>query len=252
MIEKITTYPINKQFYSDLYSILKEKNYVKGEAEVDVTTALSKLKTQKITLTAWLIKIVGEVVHDFPILNTYRKGRKLITFSKVDMVTFVERTMGDQLVPFPFTIRDVHSISLQEIHTKLHQEKKRPAQMEEQLLDNPRLVKLAYRFLPRFIRLAVIRRMVNNPFRLQHTGTVALTSVGMFTSRKLAITNSGATTLVVAVGGTDQRIADINGKLVTREYLQLTFQVDHDVIDGGDAVRIFDNFCTRLENCDFL
>jgi hypothetical protein len=149
-----------------MYTLLNEKNYVTGFAEVDITEALLKISSnENITVTGWLIKVTAEFVAKNLELNSYRKGRsKLITFNEVDIVTFVEHNINGELVPFPYTIRKAQHKTAREITQLLKKEKARKdVIIDEQLLGQEKLISIAYKFLPRWLRLKIMRRKLYDP-----------------------------------------------------------------------------------------
>jgi hypothetical protein len=81
---------------------------------------------------------------------------------------------------------------------------------------------------------------------------MALTAVGMFGAGSgwgLALT---AHTLGVTVGGISTKPAVIDGRVVTREYLSLTVDFDHDIVDGAPAARFVQHLKELIERGDGL
>ena len=111
--------------------------------------------------------------------------------------------------------------------------------------------------LPRFLRRFLFNVVFKNPFlRRQFLGTIGVTSIGMFaggggTSIPIAVEN-----LSINVGGIEKRpgyqIKD-NGepdieKIVPRDYLWITINIDHTTVDGGPTTRFIALFRERVRN----
>jgi len=100
--------------------------------------------------------------------------------------------------------------------------------------------------MPRFLRRFLFNQIFKNPFlRRQFLGTVGVTSIGMYaggggTSIPIAVEN-----LSINVGGIETKpgylikedgTPDTN-KIIPREYLWLTFNIDHTTVDGAPTAR---------------
>ena len=81
--------------------------------------------------------------------------------------------------------------------------------------------------------------------RLQknYGGTVGVTAVGMFGKGSGWGIPTAAHTLDITLGGISEKPVVLDGRLETREYLNMTISMDHDIIDGAPATR----FASRLK-----
>jgi hypothetical protein len=61
-----------------------------------------------------------------------------------------------------------------------------------------------------------------------------------------------AHTLGVTVGGISAKPAVVDGRVVTREYLSLTVDFDHDIVDGAPAARFVQRLKELIERGDGL
>lgn len=69
-------------------------------------------------------------------------------------------------------------------------------------------------------------------------GTVGISSVGMFGKGHSGWGISGGThVLDLVAGGTARKLAEVDGRIESRDILSLTIIFDHDVIDGAPATR---------------
>jgi hypothetical protein len=83
----------------------------------------------------------------------------------------------------------------------------------------------------------------------QRIGTVAVTAVGMFAGGGgFGITPLTLMSLEVIVGGMSQRPRVVDGQVATRDVLDLTLAVDHNVVDGAPAARFAAEFRELLES----
>ena len=82
--------------------------------------------------------------------------------------------------------------------------------------------------------------------RLQknYGGTVGVTAVGMFGKGSGWGIPTAAHTLDITLGGISEKPVVVDGRLETREYLNMTISMDHDIIDGAPATR----FASRLKD----
>jgi pyruvate/2-oxoglutarate dehydrogenase complex dihydrolipoamide acyltransferase (E2) component len=121
-----------------------------------------------------------------------------------------------------------------------------------------------YARLPRWIRLAIFRWMMRDPQRRKRMmGTVSLSSVGMFGAGRggYAIGYLPCHTMGVFVGGIARKPGVISGNndndndddhIEIRDYLCLSLQFDHDVVDGAPAARFTKQFVDLLESAAVL
>jgi hypothetical protein len=70
-------------------------------------------------------------------------------------------------------------------------------------------------------------------------GTVAVTSVGMFAGGAgYGLTPLTLMSVELVVGGISQQPRVVDGRVEVRDVLNLTLEIDHDVIDGAPAARL--------------
>lgn len=103
-------------------------------------------------------------------------------------------------------------------------------------------------YFPKFIRARFWKRVVWNPFSMKKlSGIVSVTSIGMFGNYfGWAIPLSGFP-ISIAVGGIGKKPGVINNEILIREFLAVTLQFDHDIIDGAPAARFGTKFVNYLE-----
>jgi hypothetical protein len=72
--------------------------------------------------------------------------------------------------------------------------------------------------------------------------------VGMFARRGGWGTGLPMHPLTVTVGGLARKPGLVGDQVVPREFLSLTLEIDHDVVDGAPAARFTERFCRLLES----
>jgi hypothetical protein len=159
-------------------------------------------------------------------------------------------------MPLPYIVRAAQAKSVDQIGLELRAAQKQKP--EDVALGSvpPRLRRIfehglsVWLALPTTLRRLVWTWMLADPYRRKRwTGTVGLTSVGMF-GRGVGwgVTPMGHT-LAVVVGGVSSRPAVVGSGIEPREYLCLTLTLDHDVIDGAPAARFTTRLKDLIESC---
>ena len=216
-----------------------------GLIEVDVTRARAFLRDQKaksgesLSFTAFLIACLAQAVEENKVVQAFRKGRKsLIVFDDIDVSTYIERGSAGHSLPMPYIIRAANHKTVREIHQEI-----RAAQVQD-------VAKAAAGYnlvqsLPTSLFSLFLHIIGHDPQQMKkYTGTVALSSVGMFGKGSgWGIPPANPPSLIVTVGGIGKKPGVVDGQIAIREYLCLTISFDHDIIDGAPAAR----FTRRLK-----
>ena len=80
-------------------------------------------------------------------------------------------------------------------------------------------------------------------------GTVGISSVGMFGKGHAGWgIATGSHVLDLIVGDTARKLADVDGRVETRDILCLTIIFDHDIIDGAPATRFTRRLVEHIES----
>ena len=245
--------------YNDVASTFAR---VTGLVEIDVTEGIKRIKEIKekenypVSMTAWLAKCVAMVVNENKILNSYRKGRKIITFDDVDISIIVEvETRNGKKVPFNYVLRDAVNKSVKELTDEIRAAQQRKIDETEQLSrDNQARYSSLYAIIPRFLRKFVIKRILTNPFKLKKLiGTVGITSLGMFAKNfgGWAIPFADKT-LNIAIGAMKEVAIVKDGKPANVKLICLTFLFDHNLVDGAPATRFVSRIADLLGKAAYL
>ena len=251
-------YPGVRVLTSDTGRIDRDKHYVKALLEVDITTALQKLKTlrvpgKKVSFQAWFIKLLADSVALHPPVNGIHKGRdQVLVFRSVDVSTVVEKMVDGVPVPLPLVLRGANFKTCYELNDELQAAISQPVADKGSPAvgkgENRWLIKFALA-IPQWLRLFIMRKFIlGNPLRMQKTmGTVMVTSVGAVGHLSGWILPTSMHPLSLAIGSINKKPAIFEGEIQKRSILHLTVAVDHDVIDGVPAMRFMDDFVSKLE-----
>ena len=225
-----------------------------GLIEVDISemkkrrVLIEETTGEKLSFTAYLVACLARAVAADPQVQAYRKGRKLVVFHDVDVVTMVEPQKG--AVAIPHIIRKANTLSVKQISDEIRSIQANPEKSEQQ---SGKLISLAPK-IPRWCRLLFFRWMKRDPERIRTMqGTVIMTSVGMFgKGGGWGLTYLPLHTLGVTVGGIQTKPAFVNDTVVPREYLSLTLAFDHDIVDGAPATRFAKGLVELIESASLL
>ena len=246
-----------RRVVADQAWLAQRKHMIHGLVEVDVTTARKVIRDhqaatgEQLSFTAFLIGCLGRAVGANLDLQAYADWRgRLVTFDDVDVVTIVEIVADGQSFPLAHIIRAVNRRSVRAIHDEIRAVQARPAASPS--LRREGAANLFVR-LPAWMR-HMIESWISKRPRVwkQQFGTVALTAVGMFGGRGgwgMALT---AHTLGVTVGGISTKPAIVDGSIVPRDYLSLTVDFDHEIVDGAPAARFVQHLTELIECGDGL
>jgi pyruvate/2-oxoglutarate dehydrogenase complex dihydrolipoamide acyltransferase (E2) component len=261
--DQIVAFPRLQHQAIDWMEFSHRKHTMYGLIEVDVTEARRAIKRHRVragtpvSLTAYMIYCLARAVAADPAMQAYRLGRRhLVLFGAVDVAIMVEREVEGARIPLPYIVRAAHGKTIDQIALELRAVQQCKPEAVALGSFPPRLRWLFEYGLSVWLALpAPVRRLVwawalADPYRRKRlTGTVGLTSVGMF-GRGVGwgVTPMGHT-LAVVVGGLSTRPVMVGASVESREYLCLTLTMDHDVIDGAPAARFTTRLKQLIESC---
>jgi pyruvate/2-oxoglutarate dehydrogenase complex dihydrolipoamide acyltransferase (E2) component len=254
----IKEFPKNRQGIVDYLDEAQKRHTITGLFQIDITKARERIQKYKeksstrISFTGWICWCIGQILENRKEIHAVRKGRdKLIIFDDVDITIQVERVVKGKNIPLPYVLRKVNHKSVLEITQEIRSVQNQTFDDQDvQVLGNRRGLRSLARigiYLPRFIRARFWKRVVWNPFSLKKlSGLVSVTSVGMFGNFGWAIPLSGFP-ISIAIGGIGKKPGIVKDTILIREYLALTLQFDHDVIDGAPATRFSADLADYLD-----
>jgi len=226
--------------------------------EIDVTNTRNIIKKYKdtkgfkISFTGWIIKCVAQTMSEYKEFNSYKHGNsKILIFDDVDVAIPVERSFDGKTRPMAYILRKTNEKSVIEITNEIRAVQSQKIDESTQVLGGKisKFEKIALN-APIFLKKFIIWLLNDNAkLKKKHFGTTAVTAIGMkgkFPGWLIPL--GGVATTLFAVGGITKKPGVVNNKIKIREYLHLTFTVDHDLIDGGPFVRFTERLVNLMES----
>jgi pyruvate/2-oxoglutarate dehydrogenase complex dihydrolipoamide acyltransferase (E2) component len=220
-----------------------------GLLQCDITETRAYLRAAEppLSLTAYIVAAVGRAAAAHPEVHAYRNWRgRLVVHHHVDVATLIEVSTAQGSFPLAHLVRDAERRDLSDISNEIRIARHDPSASPSGSLFRkaapwvsriPGAVSLFYRLAARSVRM---RRM---------TGTVSVTSVGMFGGGGgFGIGPPTVQTLTVLVGGISLRPWVRKDEIVVREILDLSVTVDHNVVDGAPAARFVADLRRLIED----
>ncbi len=248
---RIIAFPRMRRLMITVGRVASHRHIIHGLVEIDVTRARQLMREHKArtgegqSFTAFLAACVGHAVAMNKEVHAYRNWRnQLILFDDVDIHIQVERDMQGQKFPVPHIVREANNKTVQEIQEEIRAVQAQPVSGRE-VKALPWLT-----LLPSFVRHIFLGFMLKNPRLIKEfLGTVGLTAIGMFGDRGgWGIGLPSLHTLNMVVGGIAERAVSADGKVETHEYLSVTLDFDHDIIDGAPAARFTQQLSDLIES----
>ena len=225
--------------------------------EVDVTFARKfiedyKLRTgEQLSFTGYLISCLARAVDADKTVQSYRKGsKKLIMFDDVDVGFMIEMKKGEKRFLTGRVIREANRKTFWEIHEEI-----RAVQSSQVLSDAEKdswfrsIMLLPWPLSSLFKSFFRMAQRHDPTIVTSMAGTVGISSVGMFGKGHAGwgISN-GSHSLDLVAGGTARKLAEVDGRIESRDILSLTIIFDHDVIDGAPATRFTRRLIELIES----
>ncbi|MHA1339182.1 MAG: 2-oxo acid dehydrogenase subunit E2 [Promethearchaeota archaeon] len=246
---EIKRWPKLRNLVVDLMWTSKFRNIVHGFGEIDISIPrkiireMNKKGNDKISFTGYLIYCLAQAIEKHKYMNALRKKNKVYIFNEVDISTIIEKEVEGVKFPTNYIIRRANYKSLEEISKEIYAEKHRIGEDPERKKQIEWFIKL-----PTLIRKLYWKKIMKNPlFHKQTSGTVGVTAIGMFTEGLGWAIPITPKTLTLTVGGIGERaVRGPNGDVLWKEFLSVTFSIDHDLIDGAPATRFINYFGNLL------
>lgn len=228
-----------------------------GLLEVDVTIARQFIADHKertgetLSFTGYLAFCLARAVDEDKTVQAYLKGRKqLILFDDVNVGMMIEGKSGDKRALMGHVIRGANHKTFQEIHEEIRSIQSTPVPSNRGMPNWYRTALLLPWPLSKLIKSSLAMIMRRNPtIPVAMAGTVGITSVGMFGGNHSGwgLTPTG-NSLGLVVGGIAWKPAVVEGRIESREILNLTVLFDHNVIDGAPATRFTRRLVDLIES----
>jgi pyruvate/2-oxoglutarate dehydrogenase complex dihydrolipoamide acyltransferase (E2) component len=243
-------FPKGRRLVTDVGWMARKKHTVRGLLEADVTKPRELIRDhqaktgEKLSFSAYLAFCAGRAVDENKYLHAYRDwlGR-LVLFDDVDITTMIEIEKDGKKFPIGHIIRAANKKDFRDIHQEIRDVQASP--MEDQEVKRLYAVGL----LPGFVRRFLFLLLSRSPHLIKkYNGTVVLTAVGMFGRGGGWGIALPSHTLGITIGGIAKKPGIIDGRIEAREYLHVTLDFDHDIVDGAPAARFAQRFQELVEN----
>lgn len=250
----IQPFPLSRQIVIDFNRIGRSKNSIRGLVEFDVTKPRNILSEYKqnadksISFTAFICHCLGKAVDKHKQVHAYRGRRdQIIIFDEVDVATVIEIEFQNARFPMSHIVRAANKRSVQKIHDEIRAVQKNSDRSESK--SHWKTAKWLLR-LPWPLRRAFYLSIKRNPFKYKaYSGTVSLSAVGMYAT---GISGWGFGnqnhTLGIALGGIAKKPRVVNDKVEPGEILNVTIDIDHDIVDGAPATEFAQTFRELVES----
>jgi pyruvate/2-oxoglutarate dehydrogenase complex dihydrolipoamide acyltransferase (E2) component len=246
-------FTMNRRMVAASATVGREQNNIHCLLEVDITEPRRLIQEhrqrtgERLSLTAFVVACLAQAIAQHPMLNSFRKGGKLIILDDVTISALVEREISGERVPEPVGIQAAQQKSYRQIHEEI-----RAAQRHAEDGLGGLSGMTWVRFIPSFLMRTFIRIASHNIRMNARYGPVGVTAIGMFGGDAMwPIPLSGAT-VAVAVGSIVERAVVCEGLIETREHLCLTVSFNHDIVDGAPAARFLRTFSDLLKSGDIV
>jgi pyruvate/2-oxoglutarate dehydrogenase complex dihydrolipoamide acyltransferase (E2) component len=230
-------------------SVTKEKNAIHCFTEVDITEPRDLIKKHfdktgvKLSLTAYIVSCLANVIKDYPQFNSFTKGRKLILLEDITISVLIEREIAGEKVPEPIGIRQAQDKTYLQIHKEIRDAKKQQSDKLGSLSGQTWI-----RFIPSFLLRLFIRIADKNIHMAKKYGKIAVTAIGMFSRDPIWFIPHGTATVLITIGSINKKVVEFNNQFISREHLCLTVSFDHDIVDGAPASRFMNQLIETIKS----
>lgn len=239
----------NRKMVQAAASVTKEKNTIHSITEIDITEPRSLFKAhydrtrEKLSLTAYIVTCLVQVIKQYPELNSFTKGNRLILLEDVTISVLIEREFEGEKVPEPLGIKCAQEKTFQQIQNEIRATKNNNTN-ELGGLSKTRWIK----YIPGFLLKIFVRIADKNLKMAERYGKIAVTAVGMFSKEPVWFIPHGTATVLITVGSISKKVIEVEGAFVLREHLCLTASFDHNIVDGAPAARFMNQLIETIKS----
>lgn len=252
---KIEIFPKTRIATFDICSIGIRKHQVAAMIEIDVSESRENIKkirntTNRISFTAWLIKVISLTIKDHDLAAGYLKGkRKVLVFNDINISLVVEKKLNGQKVPIPLIIEKANEKSIELITKQINDARDKEITNNDIVLHNKSShLELLYYVLPGFIRSFFWNYLLRHPhLAFKKMGNVAITSIGMIGNVSGWFIPISVHPICFGISNITKKPIVIGDKIEIREILNMTILIDHDVIDGSPMARFISDLSRNIE-----
>jgi pyruvate/2-oxoglutarate dehydrogenase complex dihydrolipoamide acyltransferase (E2) component len=234
-------------------TVTKDKNAIHCFTQADITKPRELIKKhfeetgEKLSLTAYIVTCLSNVIKDYPGFNSFTKGRKLILLDDITISVLIEREIDGERVPEPIGIQQAQDKSYLQIHKEIREAKK------HQTNKLGGLSGLTWFSLIPGILLKLFVRIADKNIRMaKKYGKISVTAVGMYSKEPFWFIPHGTATVLITIGSIEKKIVECDNQFVLREHLCLTASFDHDIVDGATASRFMNQFIETIKSGELI
>ena len=243
-------YPRLRNFVLDVLAEGRRKNIIQVLFQADIGGVKERLAEHRvctgksITITSYVAKCFVAAIAVNKRMQAYRLGRsELIVFDEIDLAFLVEREWEGKVLPVFFIVRAADRKTTHEINQELQASRKIPLGTQGAMS----ALEMVFFLLPAALRKLLWFYVRRNPYWFKDmAGTVALTSMGMFTSGAAVVIPITPMTLTLSIGSIEKKLVLQDGQTVERDFIHLNINVDHAIIDGAPLMRFVHQFKEML------
>lgn len=232
----------------------RRKHLIHALVEVDVTKARQYIRDRKeqtgetLSFTAYVIACLAHVIESNKRMHAYRSWRsQLVIFDDVDVNTVVERDVPGERIGVVYIIRAANRKTFMDIHREIRAAQMGNVEDVTRVRGREKLLML-FLSLPTSVRGMFWWALTRSPHRIKtYLGTVQVTAVGMYGKGGGWGIPQPYGTLTATIGGIAEKLGVVDGRIEVREYLDMTFSFDHDIIDGAPAARFLNELKVLME-----
>jgi pyruvate/2-oxoglutarate dehydrogenase complex dihydrolipoamide acyltransferase (E2) component len=250
---RVRRLPFSRRLAMDAFAAVEQSHSMLALLEIDVTetqamVARRRAAGERISLFTVVVRAVAIALSEHRELNVMSHGRDVVEFDDVDISVPVEVETAEGRFPRMVVIRRAHTKDAVAIHREIDAARERHAATGAAGAEDrwARRSMRALGWLPRPLRVAILRRFVDDPWRVKRTaGTTLVTSVGNVAEIPgfvIPFTGGPRATLFALGSAVDKPVVR-DGKIEIRTMLSVTIVFNHDLVDGAPAAR----FARRLQ-----
>jgi len=234
-------------------SVSKEKNSIHCLTEIDIADPRERIKIhfektgEKLSLTGYIVSCLADTIKKNPELNSFQKGHRQIILDDLTISVFIEREIKGEKVPEPIGIQNAQNKSYFEIKNEIRAAQKVAGDKLGNLSESAWI-----RFIPSFLLRAFIRFADKNIKMAKKYGKVAVTAVGMYSKSAVWFIPTGTATVLLTIGGINEKVIQRDGTFVACEHLCLTISFDHNIVDGAPAARFIRELSETIRSATLL
>lgn len=234
-------------------SVTKKKNTIHSFTEVDVSLPRKLMNEhveklgEKLSFTAYIVACLANTLKDYPEYNSFHTKRNMIILEDLTISVLIEREIKGEKVPEPIGLKNLQEKSVYQIHHEIR---------EAQKTKEDRLGNLSesgwFRFIPGFLLRMFIQIADGNIKMAKKYGKIGVTAVGMFGKETMWFIPHGSATVLLTIGGINEKVIQVEDKFESREHLCLTASFDHDIVDGAPAARFMKQLMETIKSGELL